>query len=680
MFRYCFLFCCLLQLLITFSLAAQSKRGEPNLKPHKETLKKAKDGDKKAALFIAQVCKANPLESGLVKDYQKAVEWYQKALANPADTTGEALRGLLEIYLTGGYGVNKDFGQARQLHQKLSKQAVVSSLVKIYHDKKHLDLREFFTTYDSARTTGNKLLRLKLARFYWEFGLNPAAALDSVAHLADVPDALYLDEKWQTEAKAYYNTGSMQLSDETYYNLIEKHVLMGSNLARSEWAYLATKATQGSRFALKPEEMQKLLHTYTEKDPEMQFKMQVILQKYQKGVPRYVTLRHLLALAHKVDSTTLTFGKAALQEFVAFDSSLATIQDLAEEMQESPDIKVFDLDEQAYLQNFGGSVKPLVKLYKDIQKPEVLALVGEKNFANYMAELNRQVRPVFDKIDTSKEMIEFKRNYDNEVWLSYFKNEFDTLVNCRLQDFEINDSNINFYYELLVADETKFKTLQEGKNYLYNLQTRIADPFYRAKIASYIKEKVIQDVIGEAPSKEQILTLQKTVENETWLQPEGRQKWFQYTSDSKNWFTGKIQRNSTTFAYTVVKQSGTDKYEVTIQAIASEKSSMAYQSYLRVFEHHKGEYTVQVYFASYQKYNWVAKETDFLRVLYKKHEHTVTALAVGGNMAAAVDKGHGYPALQVVSKALPADFSEKTAIRTALQCLILEYTRAFQNR
>jgi hypothetical protein len=661
-------------------LAAQSKRGDPNLKPYKEDLKKAKEGDLRAALLIANVCKAHQFESGLVKDYQKAVEWYNKALANQADTMGNAAKGLLEIYLTGGYGVNKDFGQARNIHQLLVKKAAKSSLIKVYHDKKHLNLADFFVTYDSARLTGNKQAKLKLARFYWEFGLNPITALDTLAHLADMPDALYLDEKWRLESKAYYNTGKQEISEETYYNLIEKHVLMGSNLARSEWAYLATKATQGSRFVLKADEMQRLLSTYSDNDVEMQFKMYLILQGYQKGVPKYITLRNLAGMYPKVDSITQTFGKETVEKFATFDKDIATVQDFVEEMQENPEIKLFEVDVNAYLQNFDGATKPLVKLYKDMQKPEVLALVGEKNFGNYMAELNKQVRPVFDRIDTSKEMIEFKKLYDNEVWLSYFKNEFDTLVNCRLKDFEINDSNISFYYEMLVADEVKFRTLSEGKNYLYNLQSRIAAPFYRAKIASYIKEKVIQDVIGESPTKEQIESLQKTIENETWLQPEGRNKWFHYTSDSKNWFSGKVQRNNVTYAYTVVKQTMSDKYDLNIQAIVGDKSSMAFSSYIRIFEHHKGEYTIQVYFAQYIKYHWQAKETDFLRVVYKKHEHLVTAQPVGGNMAASTDKNHGYAPEQVLAKVIPADFSEKTAIRTAVQCLILEYVRAFQNK
>ena len=668
--------------LFSYNILAQG-RGDPNLKPYKVDLKKAKEGNLKSALLIAKICKAHPLESGLYKDYKKAIEWYQKAIADKTDTLGEAAKGLFEIYMTGGYGAIKDIAQARKYHQILVKQAIPSAMIKVYQDKKNLDLREFFTVFDSTRKSNNNENRntenrLKLARLYWEFGINPMAALDSTAHLvSQIPDALYLDEKWRLEAKIFFESHKTGISDNSFYNLIEKHVLMGSNLARSEWAFKASTVAEGNRLYLKTDEMQRLLATYTEPDTEMQFKMYLILQKYQKGVPYYVTLRKLHNLASKTDSITNSLGTSAIDKFIKFDSDVTTIADLEEEMRENPDIKLFDLDITAYKQNFDGSIKPLLKLQKDLQKPEVLQLVGETNMGNYMAEMNKQIRPVFDKIDKTKEMIEFKKAYDEDVWLSYFKNEFDTLVNCRLKDFEINSSNISFYYEMLVADGIKFKSLAEGKQYLYGLQSKIADPFYRAKIASYLKEKIIQDVIGNEPTKEQIENLQKTVENESWLQPEGRERWFQYTADSKNWFSGNIQRGNIYYAYTVIKQTANEKYDLTIKSVANEKSSLAYNAQLKIAENQKGEYTITIVFAKYVNYGWSYYDNDYLRVIYKYHDPLISAFPVGGNMSASADKNHGQPSNIVFGKAKPADFSEKTAIRTAVQYLIWEYSRAF---
>jgi hypothetical protein len=274
-------------------------------------------------------------------------------------------------------------------------------------------------------------------------------------------------------------------------------------------------------------------------------------------------------------------------------------------------------------------------------------------------------------------MIEFKKAYDEDTWLSYFKTELDTLVNCRLHDFEINSSNINFYYEMLVADKITFKSLAEGKQYLYNLQSRVSDPFYRSKIAGYLKEKIIQDVIGKEPTKEQIENLQRTVDNESWLQPEGKAKWFHYTSDSKNWFSGKVARQNIVYAYTVIKQTAGEKYDLIIKAVADEKSSLAYIASLKISETQKGEYTVTIFFAKYVNYGWTNFENDYLRVIYKHHEPLISAAPAGANMSASFDKSHGQMPTIVLSKAFPADFSEKTAIRTAVQYLIWEYSKAF---
>lgn len=658
-------------------LAPAQKRGDPNLKPYKEDLKLAKSGNLKAALLIAKVCKAHPLESGLYKDYQKAVEWYNKAITNQNDTLGEAARGLFEIYMTGGYGAIKDLAQARKYHQIAAK-AIAPAVLKIYPDKKNLDFREFFVVFDSVKASQKPQDRLKLARMYWEFGINPAAALDTISRLTTlIPDALYLDEKWRLEAQTFFETQKQELSDNTFYNLIEKHVLMGSNLARAEWAGKAATAKEGNKFYLKPDEMQRLVATYTDKDVEMQFKMQLILQKYQKGVPRYATLRNIYSIAPHTDSLTRTLGKDILNEFVQFDSSIRNIADLEEEMRENPSIKLFDLDINAYENNFEGYVTPLLKLHKDLQKPEVLQLAGEENLGNYMKELNSKIRPVFDQIDKLKKILEFKKAYDEDIWLSYFKADFDTLVSCRLKDFEVNDNNISYYNEMLSVDNIKFKSLPEGKQYLYSLQGRVADPVYRAKIASYLKEKIIQDVIGNEPTKEQIESLQRTVDNESWLQPEGKTKWFQYTADSKNWFAGKVSKGKVTYAYTVIRQTSGEKSDFTIKAIADEKSTLAYTGQLKISETQKGEYTISIFFSKYVNYGWVFFENDFLKVTYKHHESLISAMPYGGNMAASVDKSHGQLATVVLGKASPADFTEKTAIRTAVQYFIWEYSRAF---
>jgi hypothetical protein len=654
------------------------KRGDPNLKPYKEQLKQAKNGNLKAALLIAKVCKGHPLESGLYKDYQKAVEWYQKALVNPADSLAEAAKGLFSIYMTGGYGVQKDINQARKYHQIFANKAITTSYFLQYNDKKDIDLRDFFLVFDSVKVHQKLNDKLKLARLYWEFGINPDAALDSISYLVSLmPDALYLHEKWQLEAKYFAETQQMFIPDKVLYNLIEKHILMGSNLARSEWAGKAMTSNEGNRFYLKPDEMQRLIATYTDSDIEMQFKMNFILQKYQQGVPHYETLRKLHQIAPKTDSVTRYLGKTALDEFVQFDSSITNIPDLVEEMRENSAIKLFELDINVYQNNFNGYIKPLLKLYADIQKPEVLKLVGEKNLSNYMAELNKKIRPVFDQIDQVKKVIEFKKAYDTDVWLSYFKADFDTLVSCRLKDFEINDTNISYYYEMLIADNIKFKSLAEGKQYLYNLQGKILDPMYRAKIAGYLKEKIIQDVVGNEPTKEQIENLQRTVDNESWLQPEGKNKWFQYTSDSKNWFSGKVQKKNIVYAYTVIRQTSGEKSDFTIRAISDEKSSLAYSGQLKISETKKGEYTITICFSKYVNYGWVFFDNDYLKVTYKYHEPLITALPYGGNMAAAIDKSHGLPANMVLQKVAPADFSEKTAIRTALTYLIWECSRAF---
>jgi hypothetical protein len=655
--------------------AQSEKAGKPNLKPYKEVLKQAKDGSSSAALVIAKVCKGHPLDDALVKDFKQAEKWYLKALANPQDSLAEAPKGLLEMYLTGGYGILKNIDLARKYHALYVQKAKYGTSLKIYMDKPNIDLKDFFVVYDSAQV-GNKKAQFTLARMLWEFGLHPQAALATLQTVLDQPDALYLDEKWRLEADAYAKTGMTKLSDMMYYNLIEKHVLMGSNLARSEWAVLAVDAPQGSRFALKADEMQKMLATYTEPSPEMQFKMNIILQKYQQGVAHFATLRKIYGLSTQIDSVTLTLGQKEVDKYVNFDKSIPTLKSFVAFMGNNPATKLFDLDTLAYNNGFDGSIKPLLKLYKDLENPQVEILAGETHRLSYVKEINGQIRGIFDRIDKAKKLLEFKKAIENDMWLSYFKPEFDTLLQCRLQDFEINDSNIQAYSELLAMDEVKFRNITEGKNYLYALQNRVTDPLQRSRVASALKEKIIDDVYGEAPTKEKIDELQEVVNREFWLQPEGRERWFKYTLDSKNYFSGKVQRGNVYYAYTVTKVTGTDKYALVVKSVVNEKSNLAYQTNIKVVESNDNQIVLQLFYSKYIHYGWSISEKEYLRVTYKKDEPEVHAVATGA-VSSHYNSNHKQARDIVWGKAAPKDFSEKTAIRTAVQHLIWEYDRLF---
>jgi hypothetical protein len=319
--------------------------------------------------------------------------------------------------------------------------------------------------------------------------------------------------------------------------------------------------------------------------------------------------------------------------------------------------------------------------YKNLQNIKLKQLVGEQNFANYEKEFKNKLPLFFEKLDEDLKVMNFRKALDSpEEWLKPFSQEYDVRLKEKFKTMGIDSTNMDYYYELASLNNTKFKTFEEGRQYLnFQVPTKVVLPNYRAKLSSFVRKKTISDLYGENPTKEQIESLEKVLNRETWLLPEGKDILYQYMSDSENYFSDKIERKGITYFYTMVKETGMNLYTLTIKSIEGEFSHLKMQTQVKLhnYSEHSKEYIAEIHLASFASYRWLPQPNNYLRVFYKRDSPNVTAMSMG-TMDNFKNTNHGYSAEYPYQKTTNAQFKPKDVLRTAIKLFILEYNNSFE--
>lgn len=697
-------------LLIATNLFAQ-KKGRPDLKPYKDEMKRAKKGDAQAMMKIADVCKGEMMQADDIKDYKKAAEWYTKVAQQSENQQLQILAKyrLFQLYILGGYGISQDVNMAKgNLDQILT----LTDLRMIYDDKPNLDLKNFFETYLKAQEspTTPQIIEAKilLARYFFEYEIGYNAALQWLAKViveGENADAGYLDEKWRTLFSVYRYSGEKEMTKNRLFDLLQKYVEKNSTLAKIERLAESGK-TSLPNYKYTPQAANQLVETINTSNltPEMRLKLYYWLQKHEKGIPHYTTLRKVAIGAGGLDSLTTNFAKDATEEFKTFITKIQSIEGFMLACDEYPSLKgLLTTNLDLYKVNFEGNIQPLVALYKELQKSEIKELAGEILYGRYNQQFMAKVTQVIDAAESPRKLLDIQKELDANAWLKAEYVLQQEKIAKRLENMGIDSTNRDFFYEMAAIDETKFRTLDQGRNYINNLDRKfstvesknnknkktpntpnapktnpISREMMKSRLLAFTRNKVITDVIGETPNREQIQRYKPNL-LEQWLQPEGMSKYFYYTSDSKFWFSGEIKRHNVLYFYEIVKITNTDNYQLTIKSVVNNNAYLAFSSTLKATtDNQNGVINVNIYHARYKGYQWLKSDVDYLKVSYDRASPSISYTPVG-NFSQFTDKNHGYSADFSAKKLNSREFSEKTAIKTAVQCFILEFNRALVN-
>jgi hypothetical protein len=672
------------------------KRGKPNLEPLALEIKKARKGDVAAMLQVAGVCKGYFMDRPEYKDYKKAVQWYNRALENGADAqaTFETKFNLCQIYLYGGYGIKPDANLARQYFNEAL--AIRPDLAKYYEYQPNIFFKDFFTVYDQAQN-GDAAANLTYARLLLEYQVNYEVAMDALGRAASLPDAVYLRDKWQAINTHYGTHGHENFDKNQHFAMMQSFQQVGSQIALLEWVNDAA-TTHLHQQKLSPEKVYQLLHKFPATNPEMQFKALGLLQKHQSGAARMVTLRRLAGVPHGMDATGAAFAKDWLAEFRAFDGQIATVDALGEQLNTKLKDPVVKIEPVAYRDHFGGQVRPFVQTAKEVRAPILRDLAGEARYKEYQQQVEAKIPLVLNRATSPHQLIEWEKAFKSDPWLKAFAPQHQDRLKARYLEFGIDSTNIMYYYEQGLITDTQFKNFDQGKRYVAEMTARLPQPqpvpkrvrpehkpiiernqkvvAEQARLVKLAKGKIITDVVGPEPTVEEITWLNKRVIEDPWLQPEGYDKFFEYTSQSKNWFSGQIQRGAILYYYKVMRQTGTDKYKLEIFSVANDESNLVFNAVVKAFGNPADkQFEVHVYNARHTVYQWIPSERDYLKVTYRAGADRIDPLPIG-NLTQFQDKGHGLDATRKVN---PDEFSEMAAIRSAIQCFILDYNRALRS-
>jgi hypothetical protein len=674
----------------------QPKRGKPNLEPVAAEVKKARKGDVAAMLVVAGVCKGYFMDGDEYKDYKKAAKWYVKVLESMPNEQAsfEAKFNLFYLHFYGGYGLKPDQALARQYFSEAM--ALRPSLAKYYEYQPNIFLRDLLTSYDQAQS-GDPAANLRYARLLFEYQINYPSAIDALGRAATLPDAVYLRDKWQAINTHYRSFGHENFDKNQHFGMMQSFAQVGSQVALLEWVNDAA-ATHIHPQKLAPEKVYQLLAKFPATNPEMQFKAFGLLQKAQKGAARMITLRRMAAVVHGMDAEGAAFAKPWLEEFAGFDRQIGTVDALGEQLNTKLEDPVVKVDPTAYRANFAGNVRPLINTAKEMRNPILRELAGENRYKEYQQQVEAQIPLVLNRASSPHQLIEWDKAFKADPWLKAFSAQYNTRLTARYLEFGIDSTNIMYYYEQGILTDTQFKNFDQGKRYVAEMVTRLPQPqalpkkirpehkllvennkkvvAEQVRLISLAKQKVIADVVGPEPTVEEIEWFNKRVIEDPWFHPDGFTKFFEYTSQSKNWFSGQVQRGNVLYYYKLMRQTGTDKYKLEIFAVANDESNLVFNAVVKAFGNASdNQFEVHVYNARHAVYTWIPSERDYLKVTYRANSDRIDHLPVG-NMAQLQDKGHG---LDATRKLNPQEFSEMAAIRSAVQCFILDYNRALRN-
>jgi hypothetical protein len=264
-------------------------------------------------------------------------------------------------------------------------------------------------------------------------------------------------------------------------------------------------------------------------------------------------------------------------------------------------------------------------------------------------------------------------------WVKSLKEQYLPQLDEKLSFMSINSSNLSLYQTMYQIHKQTFRDWAQAQNQISEMGLMPIENKKRFQLIHFVKNKAIDDIMGADPFKEKIEEMRKYMTFTPWLQPEGKNAFFRYKSDSKYWFSGEIVRNGVHYFYDVSRSKDLDYYEMDIQYITGDKSYQAFHTMIRAETNpaNSREINVTIYNAYHDKYKWKFSESDYLRFSYRANEQAIS-MEERGNIHQLFDNKHGLPAASLTQKVGTGEFSEKNAIRTAVRYFILEYNRGFK--
>ncbi len=659
------------------SLHAQD-RGKPNLKAFKDEIKKAKAGDARSGVTLMKVCRGTMLSPDHTKDYKTAIKFYEKYVAPdkklPAGQRGE--RELFEMYFSGGYGIEADLKAARKWW--MIRQSTNEDLTRTYAYKANLDLKNIFDVKTQANVNDGPSQFL-MGRYLLEYGIHlgqGVAHLDR-AHQLRHPDAQYLKERWLLLRQHNQSHDEPERWNEALQKktlkLASKY-LNQSPLAGLEYSYIRLLDRQSPPEATELEEVMARVLAPDYDHKERRLKALTMLEKVQTGKDRILTLRQILDLANTMDKSQVSFAVNLLLEAQQIEEKLQSLDGLYQLLKEQQDIEGIAIDMPAYRNNYNGDITPLVALYKALRDPNNTAWVRPENIKKYEVEIARKIEDIFQHAKTIEQVMAIQTAMEQEPVLQKFYPAYANRFRDKLQALGADTESLDYFAEKKKLDAITFKSWDEARN---RMRALMSDPnihsLAQMRLSSYIKYKVIRDLYGENPSMRQIEQLRNTLYQQTWLSPEGDKVCFAYMRDSQNWFTGEVRRHNYTFQYTVTREDPSSKeYNLKIMYVYNGRANLAYKSTLTAEKLNNDAYAIEIYLARRKSYRWVESKSDYFKALYRDKTPSIEALAVG-SLSRERRSDHGLAEQALKAKESPADFSSKTAIRTALRYFILEY-------
>jgi len=667
--------------LFVHVLFAQEKEGKPNLKPYKETLKEAKNGNISAIMQIAEVCQGHFLATHEVKSYKKAIEWFKQVSDSEKDLQAMASRNLFLIYHNGGFGIETDENEAQNWFETANQR---SQIYKKYYDKKDLYFKDFFYLTQRANENDQKA-QLLLARQYFEFQISYPKALNYMSKVLKTDstnlDAQYLLEKWNAIFKRYRAYQTAKLPEFSEFGIMNNYAQKNCRLAKMELAEAAHKI-QDQNYKLTDNQIVSLLSSFNYQDDfELEFKRLFMLQRYQKGTERFASIRRLADLKKNVLKEYQTnYADSLFEKLQNLDSQIGSIGGLGEFLVKNPEFEGMNFDLTGYRNDFDGHINEAIALQEKFQNPKIRIFAGESNFANYQKELEQKIGEVLQKAsDTSLKLIEFKFALENNAWLNRFYEKYKPILDEKMLSLGINETNLGVYVEEYLLKDRTFNSFSEVQDYINSLYTKISDLNNRNRLISFVKKKGILDIYGYEPFANKIQEIESSLRNTAWLQPEGQAMYFWYTSDSPNWFSGKIDFQNMTYHYEVRKDVGEKEFELLIKRIVGKQESyLAFHSQIRTQQSlDKKTFEIDVLNSQIKRYKWEAKNSEFVKVFYTDQQNSLKAEEFGGMRSYSTKSAVSETVLN--SKIDAAEFSEKAAIRSAVRYFVCGYNNALKN-
>jgi len=225
--------------------------------------------------------------------------------------------------------------------------------------------------------------------------------------------------------------------------------------------------------------------------------------------------------------------------------------------------------------------------------------------------------------------------------------------------------------------ERKFKTMEEGRQYFFQLKAK--QGFAAGKknvLLGLLRKKVLADVYGEAPFAEQVEDMKYFVDVETWLSPEGKKYYFDLVNDSKYWFSNGIQRKNIYYFYKAMRYKNSEKYRLQVFAVANNESNLVMSSEIRIKEDSTTR-TIIIPQAVNKGYMWATSNSNVLQTTVDLATNQVNFTGMG-NLSSSEDKNHGLGQEQYKKLITPTDASAKSSMKAAMNYLVLVYPNLFK--